>query len=94
MNGTEKSARTAQMTRRNFAVHSVANIAIRLDLHNGPVRAYSLFAHCCACSMDLPADREIVAELARVGIRCCVSTSLDLIQRGRVLVDQLLAKCG
>src|SRR3546814_12618505 len=51
-----------------FAGHSGARLAARLDLPNGPVRAYALFAHCFTCSKDLMAVRRIAAELAREGI--------------------------
>jgi uncharacterized OsmC-like protein/alpha-beta hydrolase superfamily lysophospholipase len=51
-----------------FAGHSGARLAARLDLPNGPVRAYALFAHCFTCSKDLVAVRRIAAELAREGI--------------------------
>jgi hypothetical protein len=46
----------------DFAGHSGAILSARLDLSNGPVRAYALFAHCFTCSKDL------AAELARVGV--------------------------
>src|SRR3546814_7666420 len=67
-----ESARTAQMTsqplRLNFPGHSGASLSARLDLPNGPVRAYALFAHCFTCSKDLAAVRRIGAELARAVI--------------------------
>jgi alpha/beta superfamily hydrolase len=67
-----ESARTVQMTsqplRLNFPSHSGASLSARLDLPNGPVRAYALFAHCFTCSKDLAAVRRIAAELAREGI--------------------------
>src|SRR4051794_33863234 len=59
---------TSQPLRLNFAGHSGANLSARLDLPNGPVRAYALFAHCFTCSKDLAAVRRIAAELARAGI--------------------------
>ncbi|MFC7397295.1 alpha/beta fold hydrolase [Chelatococcus sp. GCM10030263] len=59
---------TSQPLRLDFAGHSGANLAARLDLPNGPVRAYALFAHCFTCSKDLAAVRRIGAELARAGI--------------------------
>ncbi|WP_337847934.1 bifunctional alpha/beta hydrolase/OsmC family protein [Sphingomonas sp.] len=51
-----------------FSGHSGARLAARLDLPNGPVRAYALFAHCLTCSKDLVAVRRISVELAREGI--------------------------
>jgi uncharacterized OsmC-like protein/pimeloyl-ACP methyl ester carboxylesterase len=59
---------TSQPLRLNFLGHSGASLSARLDLPNGPVRAYALFAHCFTCSKDLAAVRRIAAELARVGI--------------------------
>jgi pimeloyl-ACP methyl ester carboxylesterase len=52
----------------NFPGHSGATLAARLDLPNGPVRAYALFAHCFTRSKDLAAVRRIAAELAPAGI--------------------------
>ncbi len=54
--------------RLQFAGHSGATLAARLDLPSGPLRAYALFAHCFTCSKDLAAARHIAAELAREGI--------------------------
>ncbi len=51
-----------------FDGHSGARLAARLDLPNGPVRAYALFAHCFTCSKDIEAARRIGADLAREGI--------------------------
>lgn len=51
-----------------FRGHSGAGLAARLDMPNGPVRAYALFAHCFTCSKDFLATRRISAELARAGI--------------------------
>lgn len=51
-----------------FTGHSGAKLAARLDLPDGPVRAYALFAHCFTCSKDIIAVRRIAAELAREGI--------------------------
>ncbi|RST87222.1 OsmC family protein [Aquibium carbonis] len=55
-------------SRASFPGHSGANLAARLDMPNGPVRAFALFAHCFTCSKDLMAVRRIAAELARSGI--------------------------
>jgi uncharacterized OsmC-like protein/fermentation-respiration switch protein FrsA (DUF1100 family) len=54
--------------RLQFAGHSGATLAARLDLPNGQLRAYALFAHCFTCSKDLAAARRIAAELAREGV--------------------------
>jgi putative redox protein len=54
--------------RLQFSGHSGATLAARLDLPNGPLRAYALFAHCFTCSKDLAGARRIAAELAREGI--------------------------
>jgi uncharacterized OsmC-like protein/alpha/beta superfamily hydrolase len=45
-----------------------AELAARLDLPAGAVRAYAIFAHCFTCSKDLNATRRIASELARLGI--------------------------
>jgi putative redox protein len=59
----------ANITQRlEFAGHSGAKLAARLDLPNGPLRAYALFAHCFTCSKDVLAARRIAASLAREGI--------------------------
>ncbi|KQU90747.1 osmotically inducible protein C [Ensifer sp. Root31] len=54
--------------RLQFAGHSGAALAARLDFPSGPLRAYALFAHCFTCSKDLASARRIAAELAREGI--------------------------
>ncbi len=59
---------TSTTQRLEFPGHSGATLAARLDLPNGPVRAYAIFAHCFTCSKDLAAVRRIGAELAREGI--------------------------
>ena len=43
-------------------------LAARLDLPEGEVRAYALFAHCFTCSKDSLAARRIAAELSKQGI--------------------------
>ncbi|MBO6717617.1 MAG: OsmC family protein [Rhizobiaceae bacterium] len=59
----------AAITQRlEFPGHSGAKLAARLDLPNGPLRAYALFAHCFTCSKDVLAARRIAASLAREGI--------------------------
>ncbi|MBP1887663.1 bifunctional alpha/beta hydrolase/OsmC family protein [Sinorhizobium mexicanum] len=54
--------------RLQFPGHSGATLAARLDLPNGPLRAYALFAHCFTCSKDFVAARRVAAELAREGV--------------------------
>jgi putative redox protein len=43
-------------------------LAARLDLPDGPVRAYALFAHCFSCSKDVLAASRTAQGLARHGI--------------------------
>lgn len=59
---------STQVQKLEFSGHSGANLAARLDLPNGHVRAYALFAHCFTCTKDILAARRIAAELARTGI--------------------------
>ena len=59
---------SASVQRLEFPGQSGATLAARLELPNGPVRAYALFAHCFTCSKDLLAARRISADLARAGI--------------------------
>jgi len=58
----------ANSERLTFKGHSGAELAARLDLPVGPVRAYALFAHCFTCSKDLFAARAISQGLAQRGI--------------------------
>ncbi|MBW3096217.1 bifunctional alpha/beta hydrolase/OsmC family protein [Pseudohoeflea coraliihabitans] len=51
-----------------FDGHAGAQLAARLDLPDGPVRGYALFAHCFTCSKDLLAVKRIAAGLAAEGI--------------------------
>ncbi len=44
------------------------DLAARLDLPTGPVRAYALFAHCFTCSSQVLAAKYIAGELARQNI--------------------------
>ncbi|WP_187970218.1 bifunctional alpha/beta hydrolase/OsmC family protein [Aquibium microcysteis] len=55
-------------SRASFSGHSGASLAARLDMPDGRVRAFALFAHCFTCSKDLLAVRRIAADLARAGI--------------------------
>ncbi|MEO0329219.1 MAG: bifunctional alpha/beta hydrolase/OsmC family protein [Pseudomonadota bacterium] len=45
-----------------------AKLSARLDLPQGPVQAYAIFAHCFTCSKELHATRRIAAELSSLGI--------------------------
>lgn len=51
-----------------FAGHNDNKLAARLDMPDGPPRAFALFAHCFTCGKDLRAAREIAGELTRSGI--------------------------
>ena len=51
-----------------FPGHDGSQLAARLDLPDGPVRATALFAHCFTCSKDIPAARRISGRLASEGI--------------------------
>jgi uncharacterized OsmC-like protein/pimeloyl-ACP methyl ester carboxylesterase len=44
------------------------DLAARLDLPVGPVRAFALFAHCFSCTKDVLAAKRIAAGLASVGV--------------------------
>lgn len=54
--------------RVDFPGPSGAQLAARLDLPEGPVRAAALIAHCFTCSKDIPAIRRIAGRLAAHGI--------------------------
>lgn len=54
--------------RLEFPGSSGAILAARLDVPEGPLRGYALFAHCFTCSKDLRSVRRIGAELAQAGI--------------------------
>ncbi|MEO0679307.1 MAG: bifunctional alpha/beta hydrolase/OsmC family protein [Pseudomonadota bacterium] len=43
-------------------------LAARLDLPDGPPRAYALFAHCFTCSKDIAAARRIAGRLSALGL--------------------------
>ncbi len=51
-----------------FSGASGARLAARLDVPEGAVRAYALFAHCFTCSKDVFAASRIAGELAKHGI--------------------------
>ena len=59
---------TPSTVRVTFAGSLGDELAARLDLPAGPVRAYALFAHCFTCSKDIIAARHIAGKLAALGI--------------------------
>lgn len=58
----------AKTQRVSFKGALDAELAARLDLPPGPVRAYALFAHCFTCSKDILAAKRIAEELSSRGI--------------------------
>lgn len=58
----------ATTVKSSFPGHSGDQLAARLDIPAGPIRATALFAHCFTCSKDILAAKRIASELARVGI--------------------------
>ncbi len=54
--------------RASFVGSNGDDLAARLELPAGPVRAFALFAHCFTCSKDVLAARRIAAGLARAGV--------------------------
>jgi putative redox protein len=54
--------------RTTFAGSLGYELAARLDLPPGRVRAHALFAHCFTCTKDIVAARHIAAKLASLGI--------------------------
>lgn len=57
-----------QSERIEFAGHSGAALAARLDRPDGPVRATAILAHCFTCSKDILAAKRIASRLASRGI--------------------------
>ena len=51
-----------------FTGHDGSELAARLDLPEGPIRATALFAHCFTCSKDIPAARRVATRLAANGM--------------------------
>lgn len=58
-------ARSEKLT---FPGSTGAELAARLEVPSGPVRAYALFAHCFTCSKDVTAASRIAKALADHGI--------------------------
>lgn len=54
--------------RASFQGSSGAELAARLDMPQGPTRAFALFAHCFTCSKDILAAKRISEGLARNGV--------------------------
>ena len=59
---------SASVVKATFAGSNGQELAARLDLPAGPVRAFALFAHCFTCSKDGLAARRIAGGLAATGI--------------------------
>ncbi len=51
-----------------FTGHTGEELAARLDMPTGDVRATAIFAHCFTCTKDIPAARRIAQRLATMGI--------------------------
>lgn len=65
----KRDPKMASKTQRvSFPGGMEAELAARLDLPPGPVRAYALFAHCFTCSKDILAAKRIAEELSAKGI--------------------------
>jgi putative redox protein len=58
----------ASVIRATFTGGSGGELAARLELPSGPVRAFALFAHCFTCTKDVLAARRIAASLAAAGV--------------------------
>ena len=56
------------MSRITFAGSAGHQLAARLDLPDGPARAFALFAHCFTCTKDVLAAKRICAGLASAGV--------------------------
>ena len=56
------------LARMTFAGSRGADLAARLDLPQGVIRGYALFAHCFTCSKDGVAARRIAGKLASLGV--------------------------
>jgi putative redox protein len=57
----------ARSQRIEFIGAQGETLAARLDLPDGPVRAYALFAHCFSCSKDTHAAHRVSRRLAQQG---------------------------
>lgn len=59
---------TVTNIKATFVGSSGLELAGRLDLPAGPVRAFALFAHCFTCTKDVLAARRIAGGLAAAGV--------------------------
>src|SRR5262245_33532766 len=59
---------TPSVIRATFPGSSGDNLAARLELPGGSVRAFALFAHCFTCTTDVFAARRIAGGLAAAGV--------------------------
>ena len=59
---------TPSVIRATFPGSSGDELAARLELPGGPVRAFALFAHCFTCTKDVVAARRIASGLAVAGV--------------------------
>ena len=57
-----------QRERFDFPAREGHMLAARLDLPDGPIRAYALFAHCFTCGKDIHVAARVAAALALRGI--------------------------
>lgn len=65
---TTGTGRRRPSERMTFRGSQGDELAARLDLPDGPVRAYALFAHCFTCSKDVVAASTISAGLVERGV--------------------------
>jgi uncharacterized OsmC-like protein/alpha-beta hydrolase superfamily lysophospholipase len=59
---------STSVVRATFPGSSGGELAARLELPAGPVRAFALFAHCFTCTKDVLAARRIAGGLAAAGV--------------------------
>ena len=65
---TSTSVNSANSLKFVFEGHAGGELAARLDLPAGPIRAFALFAHCFTCTKDILAAKAVARELAQRGI--------------------------
>lgn len=58
----------SSVVRATFPGSGGDELAARLELPGGPVRAFALFAHCFTCTKDVLAARRIASSLAAAGV--------------------------
>jgi putative redox protein len=58
----------SSVVRATFPGSNGGELAARLELPGGPVRAFALFAHCFTCTKDVLAARRIASGLAAAGV--------------------------